>query len=122
MCSAADNALDSGALATITPALVAAATSTLSSPIPARPTTESLSAAASSSAVTWGGRTNDERVGPDDRVQELARLETEANIDLVAGGAEALQSGFGDRFGHEYARHDRHPSLRAGRPANLGRR
>ena len=40
VCSAAVTTLDSGALATTTPRFVAAGTSTLSTPTPARPTTE----------------------------------------------------------------------------------
>ena len=53
VCSAAERMFDSGALTTITPRWVAASTSTLSSPMPARPTTTRSSAPASSSAVTW---------------------------------------------------------------------
>ena len=51
-CSAADRMLDCGALTTITPRSVAAATSTLSSPMPARPTTTRSVPAARTSAVT----------------------------------------------------------------------
>ena len=51
-CSAADRALDPAALQTTMPRRVAAATSTLSTPVPARPTTLSRSARAISSAVT----------------------------------------------------------------------
>ena len=53
VCSAADRMFDCGALTTITPRSVAAPTSTLSRPIPARPTTTMSVAAASTSAVTW---------------------------------------------------------------------
>jgi hypothetical protein len=52
VCSAAATMLDSGALATTMPRLVAASTSTLSTPIPARPITFSRSALAMSSAVS----------------------------------------------------------------------
>ncbi len=51
-CSAAETTLDCGALTTITPREVADATSTLSRPIPARPTTTKSVPAASTSAVT----------------------------------------------------------------------
>jgi hypothetical protein len=44
--------LDCGAFTTMTPRRVAASTSTLSSPIPARPTTFSRSARSRTSAVT----------------------------------------------------------------------
>ena len=53
VCSAAVTTLDSGALATTTPRFVAAGTSTLSTPTPARPTTRSRVAFASRSAVTF---------------------------------------------------------------------
>src|SRR4051812_32156392 len=51
-CSAAETMLEVGALTTSTPRAVAAGTSTLSSPTPARATTLSRSAAASASAST----------------------------------------------------------------------
>ena len=50
--SAAERMFDCGALTTMTPLRVASATSTLSSPMPARPTTINSSAAVSTSAVT----------------------------------------------------------------------
>ncbi len=49
-CSAALTMFDVGAFTTITPALVAASTSTLSRPTPARATTRRLGACASASA------------------------------------------------------------------------
>src|SRR4051812_40948953 len=52
VCSAADRMLDCGALTTITPRRVAAPTSTLSTPMPARPTTIRSSAASSTGSVT----------------------------------------------------------------------
>ncbi len=52
VCSAAERMLDCGALTTMTPAEVAASTSTLSRPMPARPTTTRSVPAASTSAVT----------------------------------------------------------------------
>jgi hypothetical protein len=45
--------LEEGAFTTMTPRRVAASTSTLSSPIPARATTFRLSPASITSAVTW---------------------------------------------------------------------
>src|ERR1019366_7968277 len=51
-CSAADKIFDSGALTTITPRLVAASTSTLSRPTPARPTATRSLPASSTSALT----------------------------------------------------------------------
>ena len=53
MCSAAETTFDSGAFATTIPRRVAASTSTLSTPTPARPITFSLSALSMSSAVSF---------------------------------------------------------------------
>ena len=53
MCSAAETMFDDGAFTTITPRRVAASTSTLSSPIPARATTLRLSPASITADVTW---------------------------------------------------------------------
>ncbi len=52
-CSAAESMFDCGALQTRMPRAVAASTSTLSTPVPARPTTRRRSAAAISSASTF---------------------------------------------------------------------
>ena len=52
-CSAALMMLDCGAFTTITPRRVAASTSTLSRPMPARATTLRFAAASSTGAVTW---------------------------------------------------------------------
>ena len=52
VCSAADSTLLAGALTTMMPRLVAASTSTLSTPTPARPTTLRFAAASMTSAVT----------------------------------------------------------------------
>ena len=52
VCSAAETMFDCGALTTITPRAVAASTSTLSRPMPARPMTSRRSAASSSSRST----------------------------------------------------------------------
>ena len=52
VCSAAATMFDCGAFATMIPRFVAAGTSTLSTPIPARPITRSRSARSMTSAVT----------------------------------------------------------------------
>ena len=52
-CSAAAIVLPSGEFTTITPRRVAAGTSTLSTPTPARPMMRNLVAASITSAVTW---------------------------------------------------------------------
>ncbi len=53
VCSAADTTVESGAFATTMPRCVAASTSTLSTPTPARPITFSRSARAIRSAVSF---------------------------------------------------------------------
>ena len=53
MCSAADTTVDSGAFATTMPRRVAASTSTLSTPTPARPITFRRVARSISSAVSF---------------------------------------------------------------------
>ena len=53
MCSAAETMFDSGAFATTIPRRVAASTSTLSTPTPARPITFSRVARSITSAVTF---------------------------------------------------------------------
>ena len=53
VCSAADTMFDCGAFTTMTPRRVAASTSTLSRPIPARAITASRSPASITSAVTF---------------------------------------------------------------------
>ena len=53
VCSAAATMFDSGAFATMMPRLVAAGTSTLSTPMPARPITFSRSARSITSAVSF---------------------------------------------------------------------
>ena len=53
MCSAAETTVDSGAFATTMPRRVAASTSTLSTPTPARPITFSFDAWSISSAVSF---------------------------------------------------------------------
>ncbi len=53
MCSAAEMTVDSGAFATTIPLRVAASTSTLSTPTPARPITRSRSARSIRSPVSF---------------------------------------------------------------------
>ena len=53
VCSAVERMFDCGALTTMTPRRVAASVSTLSRPMPARPTTTRSVPASSTSAVTW---------------------------------------------------------------------
>ena len=69
-CSAALTMFECGALTTMTPALVAASTSTLSSPTPARATTRSRLAARDRLGVDLRGAAHEQRVGLGQRGQQ----------------------------------------------------
>ena len=102
-CSAAESTFDCGALTTITPRRVASATSTLSSPMPARPTTTRSGAAASTSASTWVALRITNAATPGQHRDELLLREPDLLVDLEAGGAHQLETARGDRFGDEDA-------------------
>ena len=87
-CSAALWMFDVGALTTSTPRSVAASTSTLSSPTPARATILSLGAALEHLGVDGGRRADQERVGFGHRREQLlaVRAVHPAHLDLVAQG------------------------------------
>ena len=63
VCSAAERTFDCGAFTTITPCAVAASTSTLSSPMPARPTTTRSLPGGQHVGGDLGGRADDQGVG-----------------------------------------------------------
>ena len=102
--SAAVTMFEVGALTTITPALVAAETSTLSRPTPARATTFSFFAAAMASASTLVARADQDRVDVGDRGQQLGAVRAVAVPDLevraqgVDGRGRQLFSDEYDRF------------------------
>ena len=87
VCSAAETTFDSGALTTITPRAVAASRSTLSRPIPARPTTIKRSAAASSSASTVVAERMISASAPAIVAEQLGARQPEPHVDGVAGRA-----------------------------------
>ena len=70
-CSAAASVLPSGAFITAMPRAVAASTSMVSTPAPARPITFRRRALASASAVTWRGRTHQHGVDVGERRGEI---------------------------------------------------
>ena len=105
VCSAADTMLLCGALTTITPRRVAASTSTLSSPMPARPTTSRSVPAASTSSVTVVAERMIRAWAPTIAVEQLLGGQPDPHVDLVAGGAEAVEPAVGDLFGDEDAGH-----------------
>ena len=99
--SAALTMLEVGALTTITPFWVAALTSTLSSPTPARATTLSRLAACKRLLVDLGGRAHQERVDVDDRGEQLGPVGAVAVPDLEVG-TEGLHGCGAELFGDEY--------------------
>ncbi len=117
VCSAAERMLDCGALTTMTPRRVAAATSTLSRPMPARPTTTRSGAASSTAAVTWVAERMIRAWADPNRVQQFRRRQPDRHVDLVPGLTQQRQSRLGDLLG------DRRPVPRRRQPAtNLARR
>ena len=103
VCSAAESTFDCGAFTTITPRLVAAATSTLSSPIPARPTTTRSVPASSTSAVTCVALRITIAAAPGIASIELLRAEPELHVDVEPRGAHRFQPALGQLFGHQDA-------------------
>ena len=99
MCSAAEMTVDSGALATTIPRRVAASTSTLSTPTPARPITFSRSARSIRSAVELRRRADDDRVVVADRRGEVA-VRVDVDVEALA---QELDSRVGDRLPDENA-------------------
>ena len=117
VCSAADSTFDCGAFTTMTPRRVAASTSTLSRPMPARPTTTSSSAASSTSAVTWVALRITSADAPRDRVEQRLGSESEAHVDLEPGAAHGLEPALGELLGDQHALHraEARRSARSGR-------
>ena len=105
VCSAADRTLDCGALTTITPRAVAASTSTLSRPMPARPTTTRSLPAARTSAVTLVAERMIRAWAPGSGVEQLLGRQPEPHVDLVAGRPEAVEPPVGDLLGDEHSCH-----------------
>ena len=101
--SAALTMLEVGALTTMTPAWVAALTSTLSRPTPARATTLSFARGGERLGVDLGGGADQDRVDVDDRREQLGAVGTVAVADLEVR-AERLDGGGAQLFGDEYDR------------------
>ena len=100
-CSAALWMFDVGALTTSTPRAVAASTSTLSRPTPARATILSLGAGGEHLGVDGGRRTHQQRVGLRHRGQQLLAVGAvdPADFDLVTEGGDGR---FGQFVGNQY--------------------
>ena len=103
VCSAAERMFDCGAFTTITPRRVASATSTLSRPMPARPTTTRSVPAASTSAVTWVALRITSAATPGIAAQQLLGREAGLDVDVEAGGAHRVEPALGEGFGDENA-------------------
>ena len=97
MCSAAETTFDSGAFATTMPRRVAASTSTLSTPTPARPITFSFVAALDQVGGQLRRRADDDRVVAADDLREVA-----VGVDVdVEARAQQLDAGLRDRLADE---------------------
>ena len=112
--SAAVTMLDVGALTTMTPPWVAAVTSTLSRPTPARATTFRLLGGGDRLGVDLGGAADEDRVDVGDGGQQLGAVGAVAGADLEVG-AERLDGGGGELFGDEYDRLGHEMSSAVGR-------
>ena len=104
-CSAAERMFDWGALTTITPRSVAAATSTLSRPMPARPTTTRSVPAASTSAVTVVAERMIRAWAPGDGGHQLLGGQPELHVDLVTGLGHQIEARLGQLLGDEHPTH-----------------
>ena len=82
VCSAAETMFDCGALATMIPRLVAAATSTLSTPTPARPMTFRLLGAGDQVGGELGRRADQDAVVVADALGELLGGPVDAEVDV----------------------------------------
>ena len=98
--SAALTMLEVGALTTITPFWVAARTSTLSRPTPARATTLQPRGGRQRLGVDLGGAADQDRVGVGDGGQQLGPVGAVAVPDLEVG-AEGLDGGRAELLGDE---------------------
>ena len=100
VCSAAATMFDSGALATITPRFVAAGTSTLSTPMPARPITFRRSPRSIRSAVSLVAGADHDPLVAGDRTCELVVRHLREHVDVEVL-AEQLDTGVGDLLLYE---------------------
>ena len=101
MCSAALIVFDCGAFTTITPRRVAASTSTLSTPMPARATTFRSGAASRTSAVTRVALRITSASYAAIAPRQVAAREILAHVDLEPF-AEQIQTRLGELLGDEH--------------------
>ena len=84
---------------------VAASTSTLSRPMPARPTTTRSVPASSTSAVTWVEERMMRAWAPGIASQQLLGVQPGLHVDVVAGGTQGVEPSVGDLLGDEHSGH-----------------
>ena len=73
--------------------------------MPARPTTSRSRPGGEDVVGDVRGRADDQRVGADDGRQQLVGDRARAHVDLVTGGAQAVETAVGDLFGDQDPRH-----------------
>ena len=95
--------LPKGVFITMMPRWVATGTSTLSTPMPARPMTRSFLAAASTFSVDLGGGADGQPVIVADDGEQLLLVLAEIGqvVDIDAADLEDLDGGFGQLVGNE---------------------
>ena len=99
MCSAAETTVDSGAFATTMPRRVAASTSTLSTPTPARPITFRFDAELDQLGGQLRRRADDDRVVAADDLGEIA-VGVDVDVEVLA---QEIDAGGSDRLADEDA-------------------
>ena len=102
-CSAVVIELPNGVFITMTPRAVAAGMSTLSTPMPARPTTFSFVALFEQLGRDLGGRADREAVVLADDLGEFVLVEAGLDVDLDAALLEDRDGGGGELVGDENA-------------------
>ena len=107
VCSAVVRMFDCGAFTTITPWVVAASVSTLSSPMPARPTTTRSCPAASTSAVTVVAERMIRAWAPAHGLEQLLGVRSSWRSTSWPAAAEAVEAAVGDLLGDQDAGHGR---------------
>ena len=105
VCSAADTMLLCGALTTITPRVGGGVDVDVVEPDAGPADDEQVGAGGEHLVGDRGRRADDQGVGADDRLEQLLGGQPALHVDLVAGGAEAVQPAVGDLFGDEDAGH-----------------
>ena len=119
VCSAAETMFDSGAFATTIPRRVAASTSTLSTPTPARPITFRLRRGLDQLGGELRRRADDDRVvGADD----LARGRSSASTSTSNRARRSSMPGLGDLLAHENSGALAHAGNRSRRRGSPGGR